>query len=429
MNYTDAKNFIENKDIQKSVFGLETTAELLNRLGSPQDKIKVVHVAGTNGKGSVIAFLNKILICARLKTGTYTSPALTDFRENIKINNKKISKKDFAKLIELISSEVSKMIKDGFCHPTRFEIETALAYLYFFKNNCDISLIETGMGGKLDATNAVKKPVMEIITSVDFDHIQYLGNTLEKIASHKAGIIKPGTTVVSINQNSKVNNEIENACKLNNCELIYADAARISNLKYSLKKTTFDYKTICGNQIKARIELLGAYQPANAIIAIEAAEVLKKHFKISDTQICSGLKGAKWFGRFTVLSRKPLFILDGAHNAAAAKQLAKSLDIYLKGKNIIFIFGVFSDKDYKGILRETAHYAKKIIIIDAPSDRALEQSKILEEIKKYNKCAFPSKNIEDAIKQSLENTNENDAIVAFGSLSFLQDIKNKFRST
>ena len=428
MNYYEAKKFITNKDIQKSVYGLETITELLKRLDNPQNKIKVVHVAGTNGKGSVIAFINQVLVNACLKVGVYNSPSLSDFREIIKINNKKISIKYFADSLTLIQSAIFEMIKDGFSHPTRFEIETALAYLYFYKNNCDIALIETGLGGKFDATNIVKKPILEIITSVDFDHMQILGNTLKEIASHKTGIIKPGTTVISIKQNAEVNFEIENTCKLNNCKLIFADEKRLNNLKFNLKKTTFNYKTIGGNLLKAELKLLGFHQPANAIIAIEAIDVLKEHFSILNNQIVSGLKSAKWFGRFTVICKNPLFILDGAHNISAAKALAKSIELYFKDKNITFIFGVFSDKDYKCIIRETANLAKKIITIDAPTDRSLKQNIILDEIKKYNLNAYPSIDIKNSIQKSLENANSSDVIIAFGSLSFLNEIKKTFRS-
>ncbi|MCL1901095.1 MAG: Mur ligase family protein, partial [Firmicutes bacterium] len=300
-------------------------------------------------------------------------------------------------------------------------------YLYFYKNSCDIALIETGLGGKFDATNAVKKPVLEIITSVDFDHMQHLGDTLREISSNKAGIIKPDTTVVSIKQNEKVNIEIKNACELNNCRLILADERRIADIKFSLKETAFRYHTAGGSLLKTKIRLLGAYQPANAIVAVEALQVLKRYFDIKDNQIISGLKSAKWFGRFTVICKNPLFILDGAHNLSAAIKLKKSVELYFKDKNITFIFGVFSDKDYKGIIAKIANLAKKIIAIDAPSKRALSQSMILDEIKKYNKCAHASKNIEDAIEQSLENVNSNDVIIAFGSLSFLAEIKKKFR--
>jgi len=427
MNTAFAKKFIENKDIQKSVFGLETIAELLKRLDNPQNKIKVVHVAGTNGKGSVIAFINRVLINAGLKVGAYTSPSLFDFKEIVRINNKKISSNDFAFFLTLIKNEIIKMTADGFSHPTRFEIETALAYLYFSKNNCDIALIETGLGGKLDATNVVKKPVLEIITFVDFDHMQHLGNTLKEIAAHKAGIIKPDTAVVSIKQNFDVISEVENACRLKNCKLILADERRIFDLKYSLNGTSFCYKAQNGSLFEAEIKLLGAHQPANAIIAIEALEVLKAHCNIAKSQICSGLKSAKWFGRFTVLCKNPVFILDGAHNVSAAKALKKSVELYFKDKNITFIFGVFSDKDYSGILRETAHLAKKIITIETLSGRALSQNILIKEVTKYNSNAYPAKSIEDAVKQSFKNADKNDVIIAFGSLSILQEIKKAYK--
>ena len=334
MNYEQAKELLTSQGKFYINLGLERIQAILKLIGNPQDKIKIIHVAGTNGKGSVSSILANILKCAGYKTGLYTSPHLVEYTERIKINNIDISKEDFASYIERICTIAEKKN----IHLTEFEILTAIAFKYFADNKVKIAVIETGLGGRFDATNVCKKPILSIITSISLDHTDRLGNTIEKIAFEKAGIIKPKSTIITeiSNQGFKV---IKNAAEEKKAKLIIA--TNYVNMNY---ENGNNYVSI--EDIKCEFPLLGLYQKANLSIVLQAVEFLK----IKTEAVIEGLKTAKWPARLEFIKDKNLLI-DGAHNPDAAKELKKSLDYYFNNQKRIFLYSTLNTKDYKEIAK------------------------------------------------------------------------------
>ncbi len=372
MNYAEARVYLDEISKYGSVLGLENMKELLCRLGNPQDDLSFIHISGTNGKGSVLAYLSTILSNAGYRTGRYISPTLFSYREWIQVNEEKIEKESLARHVTAIAQAIEEMKAEHAGNPTAFEVETALSFLYFKEKQCDIVVLETGLGGALDATNVIKTTVMEVITPISMDHMEFLGDTLEKIAEQKAGIIKPHTTVVS-------------AWK------------------------------------EAVITLAGSYQIANAALALEAVDALRKlGFALTDTQVYEGLAKAAWKGRFTLLATNPAVILDGAHNPGAAKELQRSLNLYFKGKKLYYIFGVFQDKDYEEVIRLTAPLAEHIITVQTPNNpRALPADRLKEAVSGINPSVEAAGSIQEAVHIARNLAQKDDAIIIFGSLSFL----------
>lgn len=334
MNYEQAKELLTSQGKFYINLGLERIQSILKLIGNPQDKIKIIHVAGTNGKGSVSSILANILKCAGYKTGLYTSPHLVEYTERIKINNIDISKEDFASYIEKICTIAEKKN----IHLTEFEILTAIAFKYFADNKVKIAVIETGLGGRFDATNVCKKPILSIITSISLDHTDRLGNTIEKIAFEKAGIIKPKSTIITeiSNKGFKV---IKIAAEEKKAKLIVA--TNYVNMNY---ENGNNYVSI--EDIKCEFPLLGLYQKANLSIVLQAVEFLK----IKTEAIIEGLKTAKWPARLEYIKDKNLLI-DGAHNPDAAKELKKSLDYYFNNQKRIFLYSTLNTKNYKEITK------------------------------------------------------------------------------
>ena len=334
MNYEQAKELLTSQGKFYINLGLERIQAILKLIGNPQDKIKIIHVAGTNGKGSVSSILANILKCAGYKTGLYTSPHLVEYTERIKINNIDISKKDFAAYIEKICTIAEKKN----IHLTEFEILTAIAFKYFADNKVEIAVIETGLGGRFDATNVCKKPILSIITSISLDHTDRLGNTIEKIAFEKAGIIKPKSTILTeiSNKGFKI---IKNTAEEKKAKLIVA--TNYVNMSY---ENGNNYVSI--EDKKCEFPLLGLYQKANLSIVLQAVEFLR----IKTKAVIEGLKTAKWPARLEYIKDKNLLI-DGAHNPDAAQELKKSLDYYFNNQKRIFLYSTLNTKDYKEIAK------------------------------------------------------------------------------
>ena len=340
MNYQECRAYIDDSAKYGSVLGLDNMREMLDRLGNPQDAVPYVHVAGTNGKGSVIAYLYTTLTRAGYKVGRYISPTLYSYRERLEIAGEKISQEDFAKYVTEISRSIDQMTAVGMNHPTPFEIETAAAFLYFKEENCDLVLLETGMGGNLDATNIVKNTKLAVLVSISMDHMSFLGNTLGEIAEKKAGIIKPGCRVVTTKQKPEAAQVIADTCNKLHVPCVVSDPDEAVLEKESVFGQTFSYK---GEEFA--ISLAGVYQKENAVLALNALEELDRlGWTTTMEQRKDGLLHTSWKGRFTVINKKPLFIVDGAHNAGAADKMAESIRHYFNGKKLIYIMGVFADK-------------------------------------------------------------------------------------
>lgn len=426
MNYAEARVYLDEVSKYGSVLGLENMRELLGRLGNPQDDLKFIHISGTNGKGSVLAYLSTILSGGGYRTGRYISPTLFSYRERIQVDEQKIEKESLAHHVTAMAKVIEEMKAENAGNPTAFEVETALAFLYFKEKDCDIVVLETGLGGALDATNIIKTTVMEVIAPISMDHMEFLGDTLEKIAMQKAGIIKPHTAVVSASQEPDAKKVLDHVCKENQCSMYMVDPAQITDVLYDVEEQQFSYK----NWKNVKITLAGSYQILNAALALEGVEELRRlGYHLSEEQVRQGLYRAVWRGRFTLLSKNPAVIIDGAHNPGAAKELKHSLDLYFKGKDLYYIFGVFQDKDYQEVIRLTAPLAKHIITVQTPGNpRALPANELKEAVQAVNPSVEAAQSIQEAVKKSLQLAKNEDAIIIFGSLSFLGEAERAVKS-
>lgn len=417
MNYKEARVYLDEVSKYGSVLGLESMRELLRRLGDPQNELKFIHISGTNGKGSVLAYLSTILSGAGYRTGRYISPTLFSYRERIQVDGEYIEKESLACHVTAIAAAAEDMQKAGLPSPTVFEIETALAFLYFKEKRCDIVTLEVGCGGLLDATNVITTTLMEVIASISMDHTDLLGDTLAKIAAQKAGIIKPDTMVVSAQQKSEAAQVIEDTCKEQYCTLQMVDESKISNVHYGAEGQTFSYKT----WENVAISLAGSYQIKNAALALEGVEALRKlGYALSDQQVREGLLHTAWRGRFTTLRRDPTVIIDGAHNPAAALELKESLERYFPGKTLYFVMGMFKDKDYAQVIDLTAPLARHIITVETPGNpRAMPARELAEAVGKVNPSVEWADSVAHGVEKALAMAGKEDAVIVFGSLSFL----------
>lgn len=340
MTYEQAMKWLKSPDSSGSKLGLSRTCELLERLGDPQRRLHIIHVAGTNGKGSVSCCVAAILKQAGYKTGLYTSPYLTEITESVCINGTSIGRREFAELIGRIQTHCAGMAD----HPTEFEIMTALALLCFAEQDCDFVVLEVGLGGRLDATNVIDVPEVAVITRLGLDHVRELGDSLDKITCEKAGIIKPGGQVVTDGRNQEVLGLLQDICRLRACELTVSKPDQLTITGTSLAGITFDY----GPHQGLSLPLAGLYQPGNAVLAIEVIRILQaKGYEISGSSIRAGLAGVCWPGRFEVLCEAPVFILDGSHNLDGLQVTVQSLQHYFPERKIRFILGILMKRSKK----------------------------------------------------------------------------------
>jgi len=422
MKEREAIEYIESCGGLGIVPGLDSVRELCRRVGDPQKSLKFVHVAGTNGKGSVSAFISAALRRQGYRVGRYLSPAIFQYREEIQVNDRWIFVRAFCDGIELLREKCDEMVREGLAHPTSFEIRTVLAFLYFCEKKCDIVVLETGMGGLLDATNIVENTVAAVITSISMDHMRFLGNTLAEIAAQKAGILKAGCTAVTIAQSGEVMRAIEEKASKTGCPLVVSQAENAAHIKYGLEKQRFDY----GGYKGLEISLAGKYQIENASLAVDALGVLgEKGFPVEEEKLRQGLREAVWPGRFTVVGKKPYFIADGAHNEDAAKRLAESIEFYFTKRRIIYIMGMLRDKEYEKVIGLTHSYADQIITITPPGNpRALSAYDLACAAAKFHKNVTAADSLEEAVEMSMLLAGKDDVIIAFGSLSYLGRLMN-----
>lgn len=326
-------------------FGLDNLKSFMAKLGNPQNKTKVIHIAGTNGKGSVSSYLVSILMQAGYKTGCYNSPVVFEKRENITVNGKPITEEEFAGEVLLMKSCMEEAEKEKRL-PTVFELETALAYSFFAHNDCDFAVVECGLGGMNDATNVTEHTILSVLTAISMDHMAYLGGTLQEIAGAKAGIIKEKVPVVTIEQKPLAQAVLEEAAEQKESELFVVSKNDIEIGKEEIGSQLFFY-----GKKAYEISMTGKYQAENAALAITAARILRTQgYDVTEEQIVRGVSSMFLPGRFEKIEEKPLVILDGAHNKEAAERLRENISDTLDGYYRIFIMGVFRDKDYKSII-------------------------------------------------------------------------------
>ncbi len=430
MNLRDFDNYREH--LQKSGMepGLERITTLCDKLGNPQNRMRFIHVAGTNGKGSVCAFLSCILKEAGFKVGRFTSPAVVDEKERYWINGRNVSQAALCRNMEEVKAAADVMALEGDDEPTLFEAETALAFMIFAEAGCEIVVLECGMGGANDATNVINTPLLSIFTSISLDHTKYLGKTIEAITREKSGIIKAGGHVVSMAQRPETAAVIKAKATLMKNDLTTVDLKSVRNVKYNFKGTTFDY----GRYRGVKIHLTGSWQVENAATAIAAIETLKKaRIRIAEEHVRAGLEAAEWPGRFEVISNKPLVIVDGAHNEDAARRLAQSVELYLRDRieagKLIFVFGVLADKNYPAIAEMMCPLASHVITVTPPDNpRALPSVQLAETVQKYNDVVSTASSLLEALEMAYLLSDRDGAILVFGSLSFLGEVRNIIES-
>jgi len=423
MNYKEAIDYIHGTYKFGLKLGLHNIAALLDLMGNPQDKLRYVHVAGTNGKGSTAAFISSILAASGYRTGIYTSPYIQRFTERIKINDTEISEDDLARITGFVKGKVDIMLEHGENHPTEFEIVTAIAFQYYYEQRCEVVVLEVGLGGRFDSTNIIKTPDLAVITTISYDHTDRLGNTLSEIAFEKAGIIKPGGEVISYMQEKEVSDVIGNVCGEMDASLHYVDFTGIELKKFGMEGQRFNYDNYDGLEIS----LLGEYQLKNAAVALKAAELLMtKGYTITSESIRKGLRNARWPGRLEVLSTNPVFLIDGAHNIEGANVLRKALDMYFPGRRMTFILGVLKDKDYKSMIKAVIPDCHRVIAVTPDNERALPAVELAEAIKPYCKNVYVSGTIEEAVGTCIKTAAQDEVICAFGSLSYIGAVRNIF---
>lgn len=423
MTYDEAKEYLAEISHSGIVLGLDSMRELLARLDNPQEKLKFVHIAGTNGKGSTLAFISTILQCAGYTVGRYASPRVFEYEEFVQVNGQNIEREAFCRYIRQIRNAIASMEAEGMQRPTLFEVETAIGFLYFVEMECDAVVLECGMGGRDDATNVVENILCNVLTPIGMDHMGFLGDTLEEITEVKAGIIKNRAPVCMGKQQKRARLVIEKICGRMGCPLIQTDDSRLcvhDELEYDqngIPMIRFDYKYLTD----LRIRLIGRYQVDNACLAIEAAKVMNDWgLNITTEHIREGLEKTVWPGRFDTISVNPRILVDGAHNPHGMKQLKESLEYYFSGKRIVGIMGVLADKAYDEECEMMAPLFDRMFTITPPENpRALEAGKLAGVLKNYHTDVTACESIEAAVDAALKDAGKDDVIVIFGSLSYI----------
>lgn len=429
MKYEEAMKYITEVGNFGSNYGLERTYKLLEYLDNPEKDLKLIHIAGTNGKGSTTSMITEILIGAGYKVGMYTSPFIEEFEERIQINRNNIPKEILATLMDEIKIAVDKVIEDGYNHPTEFEIITVLMLLYFKKENIDFGVIEVGLGGTLDSTNVIT-PILQVITSISFDHTNLLGNTLEEIAGEKAGIIKKEIPTVIYPQQEEALKVIKNKCLEMGSDLYIANN---ENLKFeNVVNRDKPYQLLkYNNEIDILLPLLGEHQIINLSVAMKAIEVLNNRniTDISVGSIVKSIKNVTWKGRLEVLSNNPYVVIDGAHNIQGIETLSRNIKKYFKYNNLYLILGILADKDVDEMVKVITPMAKKVYAVTPNSIRAELAEDLKNEIIKYNENCQAYDDYKEAYLSALNNADENDLVLSSGSLYMIGDMRRIINKT
>ena len=418
MTEQEAVFYIENQGWSTTRLGLERTQELLGKLGDPQKKLKFVHVAGSNGKGSTCAMLDAILRRAGYRVGLYISPYIQDFCERIQVDGENIPGQALAAITQRVR-RVADAMED---HPSQFELVTAIAMEYFHEQRCDIVVLEVGMGGALDSTNAIDAPEVAVITNIGLEHTEYLGDTLEKIAATKAGIIKSGCSCVCYDGAAEVTAVIRSVCAQNDVPFVCAGRFPTKMLRQDLNGQIFSWR---GGEYQ--LSLLGPHQVCNAAVVLETVEALRERgWHIPEDAVRAGLREVKWPARLEILSRKPLFILDGGHNPQCAEALMNSISELLHGKQIVFLTGVLADKNYRQMMELVMPYAREFVCLTPVSDRALSAQALADYLTERGAKAQVCTGIPAGIRLALTSAGKDGVVIAFGSLYLAGAVRTAF---
>ena len=425
MNYKEALKYIEETHKFGIRLGLDNMNKLLDLLGNPQDNLNIIHMSGTNGKGSTCSFITSILKEAGYKVGLYTSPFLETFTERIRINGENIPEEDVARIISLIKEKIEQMVKEGYSYPTEFEIVTTMAFYYYYEQNVDYVALEVGLGGRYDATNIIKSSQVSVIGSISLDHTNILGDNISKIAYEKGGIIKENGVAIVYNQSDEVKNVIKQICYDKNATYIETNFDDIDIKKSDIYSQVYDVTIFDESYENIEIKLIGEHQINNSILALTVIKYLEcnKGLKIDDKSIRRGLINTKWPGRIEKISENPLFIIDGAHNEDGALSLAKAIDKNFKDRNLTLLIGMLEDKDIDSVLDILIPKFNKVITTTPDNPRAIDSSKLKDKILRHTDNVVDKKNIEKALNYTLESSSDNDVIISAGSLYMIGSIR------
>ena len=423
MNVTESIEYIHSINWCFCKPGLERIKKLCAMLGDPQKSLKFIHVAGTNGKGSFCSMLDFVLRQSGYKTGLFTSPYIRYFNERICFDGKPISDTELAEVTSYVRPFADSMEEK----PTEFELITAIGFEYFKRRGCDVVILETGMGGRLDSTNIISPPLLSVITGISLDHTSFLGDTVEKIAYEKAGIIKQGAPVLFGGNDASAEAVIREYASSVGSELFVTDRSGISVTHADLSGTKFDFSGRKGIEIS----LLGLYQPINAANVITAVDILneKYNMNISDYALYSGLKAAKWPARFELIGNDPLVIYDGAHNPEGIAAAVESVKSYFPNQKIFVLSGVMKDKDYNVIARDISSIASHVFTVTPDNPRALDSRIYADVLRSHGVNAEPFDSLHDALTQAIQMAKaQNTPLLCMGSLYMYCELMDIYES-
>lgn len=425
MKYEEALEYISQTNKFGIRLGLENIGKLLELLGNPQETLNIIHIAGTNGKGSVCSFVSNILRESGYKVGLYTSPYLEIFTERIRVNGENIPQDDVARIIELIKEKIEIMVEEGYAYPTEFEVVTAMAFYYYSEQKVDFVALEVGLGGRYDATNVITKSLVSVIASISLDHTGILGDTIEKIAYEKAGIIKENGVVLVYDQTDEAKDVIKSVCNEKKAEYIEVNFDDVNIKKSDINSQIYDCTVMKEIYKDLEIKLIGEHQINNSILAMSVIKYLKdiKLANISEESIRKGLITTKWPGRIEKIKENPIFIIDGAHNEDGAKSLAKALDKNFKDRKLTLLIGMLEDKDIDSVLDILLPHFNKVITTTPSNPRAINSDVLKGKVLKYVDDVTSKHEIEDAVNYTLETSNKDDVIISAGSLYMIGTVR------
>ena len=416
-NAEQAIEYIHSVCWKGSIPGLGRTRNLLDLMGNPQNKLKYVHIAGTNGKGSTAAMTASILQKAGYRVGLYTSPYIYRFNERMQIDGKPISDEELTETTAWVKPLAQSMEES----PTEFELVSCIAFEYFKRNRCNIVVLEVGMGGALDSTNVIPAPEVAVITNIGLDHTDVLGDTVEKIAQTKAGIFKPSCDAVVYRSSPSVEAVFEKVCAEKKVKLTKADFAGLRLVSHGLEGQVFD----CGSRKGLELPLLGDHQLHNAAVVLSVADALiARGWKITEDNIRDGIRQVSWPGRFDVMRKDPLFIIDGGHNPQCIEALVKNIEDYLAGKNVIVLTGVLADKDYADMYRPVMPLVREFVCITPPNPRKLDAGLLAQYLTEKGAAATACETIEDGVRTAMEKAGKDGVVLSFGSLYSIGAIRD-----
>lgn len=394
--------------------GLDRTRQLLAAMGNPEEKLRFIHIVGTNGKGSTAAMLASVLTAAGYTTGLYTSPYIHRFEERMQVDGEEIRGEELADITQWVGGLADEMEE----HPTEFELVTCVALEFFRRRNCDIVVLEAGMGGRLDSTNVIPAPEAVVITNIGLDHTAQLGNTVEAIAAEKAAVIKDGCPVILYEQKESVTQVVREACQAHHATLTIASAQDVILERESPEGQWWNWK---GDSLF--VPLLGDNQRHNGAVVLHTLEAISHKYPVSAQAIREGLARVRWPGRFEVLRRRPWFVVDGGHNPQCAATVADNLNRYFPGKAPVLLMGVLEDKDRAGLCELVAPLAQAFVTITPPSPRALDAQTLANELAQYGKPTFAAPSIPQGVERAMELAGEDGVVCALGSLYSVGEIR------